>query len=194
MMKALTLLLIFAASLTGCATRERLPSYFVLTSNHADASASHSGGTRIFIRRVDIPGYLQETHLASRRADNQIEYAPTALWAEPLASCISDAVSEGLNSRPGLAVVDASVGGVPPSRDFDLQISVERFEGNDRGEVRLRASWTLYAPQSDTPIRTGHEDLAKAGWTYGDYPNMAALLGAAVHDFSDQLAGRIARQ
>jgi uncharacterized lipoprotein YmbA len=189
----LAVLLICAASLAGCATREALPSYFVLTSNQASAKASSKGGTRIFIRRVDIPGYLQNTHLASRRADNQIEYAPTALWAEPLASCISDAVSEGLNGHPGLVMVDASTGGVPPPRDFDLQISIERFEGNDRGEVRLLASWTLYAPQSASPIRTGHADIAEPGWTDGDYPKMAALLGAAVHTFSDQLAGRIAR-
>jgi uncharacterized lipoprotein YmbA len=194
MKKALTLLFILAASLPGCATRERLPSYFVLTSNQAGASARHTGGTRIFIRRVDMPGYLQEMHLASRRADNQIEYAPTSHWAEPLASCISDAVAEGLNSRPGLSVVGASIGGVPPSRDFDLQITIERFEGNDRGDVSLRASWTLYAPQSATPIRTGHAEIAEAGWTYGDYPKMAALLGAAVNDFSGQLAKRIGHQ
>jgi uncharacterized lipoprotein YmbA len=189
----LALVLIFAASLTGCATREALPSYFVLTSNQPSGKSS-SGGTRIFIRRVDVPGYLRDTHLASRRADNQIEYAPTALWAEPLSACISDAVAEALNSRHGLVVVSASIGGVPPPRDFDLQISIDRFEGNDRGEVRLRATWTLYPPQSAAPSRTGHADIVEPGWTDGDYPAMAALLGAAVHNFSDQLAERIGRQ
>ncbi len=178
--------------LSGCASRQALDSYYVLTP---DASAgARSGtqagirGTRIFIRRVDIPGYLQATKLVSRHADNQVEYATSAQWAEPLDQGIAGAVASAAGRTARATVVGAVGGGVPPARDYDLKIAIERFEGDDKGEVILVATWSLFAPESSTPVLTRRSRYEQSGWKEGDYPSLAKLLGEDVAALGAEIA------
>jgi uncharacterized lipoprotein YmbA len=185
---------IVVALLAGCASHEPLPRYFVLTSD-ASATGTRSGtqggihGARIFIRRVDIPGYLKTTKLASRRADNQIEYSTAPQWAEPLNEGIADAVANAIDRTSRATVVGVIGGGIPPAREYDLKIDVERFEGDDRGDVVLLATWSLFAPESSTPVLTRRSRFVQSGWKYGDYAGLAKLLGVDV----TQLGAEIAR-
>jgi uncharacterized lipoprotein YmbA len=184
-----------ALLLGGCASREPLTSYFVLTP---DASAAAQSGTqagihgvRIFIRRVDIPGYLQSNKLATRHADTQVQYADTAQWAEPLNQGIADALGSAIDRTPRMTVVGVIGGGIPPARDYDLKVNVERFEGDDKGQVILVATWSLYAPESSAPMLTRRSRFVQNGWTAGDYPALAKLLGADVSALGAEIARSI---
>ncbi len=181
--------------LAGCASHEPLTSYFVLTSA---ASAGTKGGSpaavqgqRVFIRRVDMPGYLQTTSLASRRTDNQIEYAPTAQWAEPLSEGVAHAVAQAMDGTSRATVVGVIGGGIPPARDYDLKIEVERCEGDDQGEVVLLTTWTLFAPESATPVLTRRSRFVQNGWKYGDNPGLAKLLGLDLNALGAEIARSI---
>ena len=182
--------------LGGCASHEALPSYYVLTPGPAasppTAAAGHRG-TRIFIRRVTLPGYLQPTKIASRRADSQIEYSATALWAEGLREGFGHALAEALSRRPNIGAVSAPPLGVPPPRDYDLVVEVERFEGDDHGEVVLAVRWQLYLPESSAPLLSRQSRFARSGWTYGDEAGEARLLGMDVQDLAVQIGQRAKR-
>ena len=179
--------------LGGCASHEALTSYFVLSPETSAAASSGTQpgvhGVRVFIRRVSIPGYLQSNKLASRHADTQVQYADTAQWAEPLNQAISDALGSAIDRTARMTVVGVVGGGVPPARDYDLKVDVERFEGDDKGQVILTATWSLYAPESSTPLLTRRSRFVQSGWTDGDYPGLAKLLGMDV----DALGAEIAR-
>ena len=177
--------------LNACATREPLGRYFVLTSEPSPGEPNGSQsvhGARIFIRRVDIPGYLLSTKLVSRHADNQVEYATTAQWAEPLDQGIAAAVANAIDHTARATVVGAPGGGVPPARDYDLKIDLERFEGDDKGDVVLGATWSLFLPESSTPVMTRRSRFVQTGWKYGDYPALAHLLGADVTELGHVIA------
>ena len=123
--------------LGGCASHESLPTYYVLTPAAAarPASGNHSGA-RIFIRRVTLPGYLDSTRIASRRENDQIEYSPTAFWAEGHREGFGRALADALARRPGVGAVSAPPLGIPPARDYDLVVEIERFEGDDQRRGR----------------------------------------------------------
>ena len=78
----LTILLPVGVSLLfGCATTEPLPSYFVLTGTGETAKPARPAATvRVYVRRVEVPAYLNRTNLASMNGD-QVRYSPTGLWA-----------------------------------------------------------------------------------------------------------------
>jgi uncharacterized lipoprotein YmbA len=176
----------------GCASHEPLASYYVLTSDAAaDArSGTQAGlhGARIFIRRVDVPGYLQTTKFTSRQADNQIQYSTAAQWAEPLNEGIADALTGAINRTSRATVVGAIGGGVPPARDDDLKVAIERCEGDDQGDVVLVATWSLFAPEASTPLLTRRSRFVQHGWKYGDYASLAKLLGLDIKQLGDEIA------
>lgn len=175
--RRLSCLFVLTAVLAACSSHEPLTSYFVLTPDAAATAPAKAGrGPRVFIRRVDLPGYLQTAKLASRRADQQVQYAPTAQWAEPLNEGIGHALANAIDGTARATVVGVIGGGIPPTRDYDLQIDVQRFEGDDRGEVVLAATWSLFAPETPTPVLTRRSRFVQTGWKYGDYAGLAKLL------------------
>ena len=179
----------------GCASHEPLARYFVLTSDAAAGGAGPAGGgVRVFIRRVDIPGYLQTTKLASRRAENQVQYSTQELWAEPLSDGIAQAVGSAMDRSSRVTVAGVIGGGIPPARDYDLKIDIGRFEGDDHGEVVLVATWSLFAPESATPLLTRRSRFAQSGWKYGDYPGMARLLGLDLGELGAEIARSVRSQ
>jgi uncharacterized lipoprotein YmbA len=176
----------------GCASHEPLASYYVLTADAAAGarSGTQAGihGTRIFIRRVNVPGYLQSTKFTSRLADNQIQYSTAARWAEPLNEGIADALAGAINRTSRATVVGAIGGGVPPERDDDLKVEIERCEGDDQGDVVLVATWSLFAPETFAPMLTRRSRFVQHGWKYGDYPGLAKLLGVDVTELGAEIA------
>jgi uncharacterized lipoprotein YmbA len=184
--------LMLGTALAGCASHEPLTSYYVLTSDASGdvRSGTQAGihGTRIFIRRVEIPGYLQTTKFTSRHADDQVEYSTTALWAEPLDQGIANAVGSAMNRTSRVTAVGVVGGGVPPARDYDLKIAVERFEGDDKGEVALVATWSLFAPESSTPLMTRRSRFVQTGWKYGDEPGLAKLMAQDLSELGSEIA------
>ena len=178
--------------LAGCATHESLTSYFVLTANPPASAVSGTQaavhGVRVFIRRVDVPGYLQTTKLTTRLGENEVRYSPTAQWAEPLNEGITHAVENAIGRSSRVTVVGVAGGGVPPERDDDLKIDIERFEGNDHGDVVLVATWSLYAPESSAASVTRRSRFVQTGWHYGDYPALARLLGIDLNELGAEIA------
>src|ERR1700733_2698807 len=66
----LTILLMGLSLLVGCATTEPLPSYFVLTAPGGTAkSARPATAVRVYVRRVEVPAFLNRTNLASMHGD-----------------------------------------------------------------------------------------------------------------------------
>ncbi len=178
--------------LGGCASREPLPEYYVLTPPGAAASGS-THGIRVFIRAVNVPGYLNTAKLVSRRGATQIEYAPAARWSENLGEGIKRALMASLAQQPGIGAVSATPYGIPPARDYDLTIDVQRFEGDDAGNAAATLRWTLFRPESGDPIVSRVSRQARAGWKYGDYPTMANLLSADLAAAGAEIARGIRR-
>jgi uncharacterized protein len=143
------------------------------------------------VRRVDVPAYLAKANLVTMRGGIEVQYAPTARWAEPLDQGVSRAVAEDLSRNSRIRAYAFSPGAAPIDHSYDVWIRLERFEGTDHGEVVLRGRWSVSSTDSSVPIAGRTVDLRRSGWQPGDYPKMVRLLSEELAQMSREIARAI---
>jgi uncharacterized protein len=177
---------------TSCATREPLPNFFVLTGTGTRSIRTHtSGETVVLVRRVEVPSYLAKTSLVTMMGGIEVKYAATERWAEPLDQGLSRAVAEDLSRNSKIRAYGFSPGAPPVDHSYDVWIRLERFEGNDNGDVVLRARWSISSAGNSSPITSRTVDIRRNGWQTGDYAGLVRLLSEEVTEMSHQIAQAI---
>jgi uncharacterized lipoprotein YmbA len=121
----------------------------------------------------------------------EVDYSVTARWAEPLDQGISRAVADALNQNYGFRAYSFSPAAPPPPHSYDIRIRIERFEGNDNGEVTLQARWELTATDSSEAIATHKVNIHRSGWQPGDYAGLVRLLTDEIGEMSRQIGRSI---
>jgi uncharacterized protein len=121
----------------------------------------------------------------------EVRYAPTQRWAEPLDQGLARAVAENLSRNSRIRAYGFSPGAPPADQSYDVWIRLERFEGNDNGEVVLRARWSVSTAGSSVPVTSRTVDIRRSGWKPGDYRGLVRLLNAEVAEMSRQIARAI---
>jgi uncharacterized lipoprotein YmbA len=176
----------------SCAAVEPLPSFFLLSNASPGRIRSRqSGGTTVFVRRVDIPAYLATGRLVTMKGGIQVDFASTARWAEPLDQGVARAVAENLSRNPRIRAFGFSPGAQQSGQKYDIWIRLERFEGTDDGTVILRGHWAVSSANSSAPIAGRTIDIRRHGWKPGDYPGLVRLLGKEVAEMSQEIARSI---
>jgi uncharacterized lipoprotein YmbA len=127
------------------------------------------------------------------RGGIQVEYANSARWAEPLDQGIARAVADSLSRRAGLRAFSFNPAAPPPSHDYDIRIRIEKFEGNDNGDVTLQARWEITTADSSEPIASRKFSSRRGGWQPGDYAGLVHQLSDQVDAMSREIARSIAR-
>jgi uncharacterized lipoprotein YmbA len=178
--------------LISCASVEPLPNFFMLSNASAGKIPSgHSGGTGVFVRRVDVPAYLVQGRLVTIKGGIQVDYATTARWAEPLDQGVARAVAEDLSRNSRIRAYGFSPGAAPTDQKYDVWIRLERFEGTDAGQVILRGHWAVSTADSSAPIAGRTVDIRRNGWQPGDYPGLVRLLSEEIAQMSREIAHAI---
>jgi len=178
--------------LISCATREPLPNFFVLTGTGSRAVRAHATGeTVVLVRRVEVPTYLAKTSLVTMVGGIEVKYAATQRWAEPLDQGLARAVAEDLSRNTKIRAYGFDPGAPPVDHSYDVWIRLERFEGNDNGEVVLRARWSISSAGNSSPITSRTVDIRRNGWQPGDYAGLVRLLSEEVTEMSRQIAQAI---
>jgi uncharacterized lipoprotein YmbA len=122
----------------------------------------------------------------------EVQYSATARWAEPLDQGISRAVADALSQNSSLRAYGFSPSAPPPSRNYDVRIRIERFEGNDNGEVTLQARWEVTTADSSEAVASRKVALRRSGWQPGDHAGLVRFLSQEIGEMSRQIAHSIA--
>ena len=186
----LTILLTLGVSLlVGCATTEPLATYFMLTGTGATAKPVKpprpAAAVRVYVRRVEVPAYLNRTNLASMHGD-QIRYSPTGLWALSLDQTISLGIASNLN-RIGISAAGFQPSFNVPAHTYDVAVHITHFEGYLSGDVLLSGTWQVLGPGGGVVVSRS-VTIRRAGWTFGNDVQLAALLSSEITELSDQIA------
>jgi uncharacterized lipoprotein YmbA len=183
----LTILLPVGVSLLfGCATTEPLPSYFVLTGTGETAKPARPAATvRVYVRRVEVPAYLNRTNLASMNGD-QVRYSPTGLWALSLDQTISLGIASNLNHLGISAAGFRPAFGVP-AHTYDVAVHLTHFEGHENGDVITSGSWQVVNGGGGV-VAGKSVTIRRGGWTFGNDAQLVALLSSEVGELTDQIA------
>jgi len=150
------------------------------------------GSTVVYVNRVEVPTYLAKTSLVTMKGGIEVQYSATARWAEPLDQGISRAVAGALSQNSRLRAYSFSPAVPPASRNYDVRIRIEKFEGNDDGEVTLQARWEVTTADSSEAIASRKVVLRRSGWQPGDHAGLVRFLSQEIGEMSRQIAHSIA--
>jgi uncharacterized lipoprotein YmbA len=179
------LALVALLGLAACGAAE--PTRFYLLSPEPPAAAPAQAGPIVFVDQATIAPYLDRAQIVSRVSPDQVVFADTRTWAEPVTSMITRYVVDELGARFGPDRVLET----PARRDlapaFRLAIDVQRFDGDQAGSMILDVRWTLLAGSDDRFVATGRERIAEAAGDPTSWESRVAALGRALAKFSGRL-------
>ena len=187
-MRLIILLTFGVALLSGCATTEPLATYFILAPEGGSANAARPGAIRVYVRRVEVPAYLNRRSLASMNG-TEIRYSPTNLWALPLDQTIAVGVAGNL-SRASIPALGFQPLAAPPAHPYEVVIRISHFEGHENGDVVLSGTWRLTTPGGDT-IRMKSVVIHRSGWQPGNDVQLVNLLREEVAELSAEIASAL---
>ena len=175
---------------TGCGVTKPSKYYLLTPVEAGNADSTNTLARTIGIGPVAFPAYLDRPQIVLRSGGNQLDYAESHRWAEPLKTAFSHTLSENLSI---MLPVDRTVI-YPWSRstllDYQVIVNVTRFDANTAGTVQLTADWEI--------IRSGDsKSLDQDRVTYNEaagstrYTEIVAAQSRAVEQLSRDIAAAI---
>lgn len=180
--------------LSGCAGRSPSARYYILTPAHSSAEDAAgydvSINTAINIMPVNLPKYLRKSRIVTRTGSNELQLAEYERWAGKLEEDIGRVIAEDLSRLLGTDKVISSTTRAPVSADFQVDITIIRFDGRLGGDLELSARWSILDNQENSLYGITVTDISEptGGRTYSD---MVAAQSRALNGFSRELAEAI---
>ena len=189
---ALLFSMTLCAGLTGCSfLKPAKPTarHFVLTPMPATGPVpAASNSLAVGVGQVKLPAYLFDTSLAVRKGTNEIEYLPSALWAERLDTGFQRVLAANLaivlpTDRIHLSAWQKDAVAA------EVHVTIEQFDVDAAGRGLLVARWRILSPGGEKMLKAGSSRLSRQGPPPDAGASGAvATLSELVAEFSRQLA------
>ena len=178
------------ALLAGCGVTK--PSrYYLLTPAEAQtAGAVRTPSPAVGIGPVSFPAYLDRPEIVLRTGDNELNYAVTDRWAEPLKTAFNRTIAENLSIM--LPTDHTVVHPWPRSTALDFQVIVDvtRFDADAGGSVILTAGWELIRFSDSSVMQRSKATYTETAGSTG-YPSIVAAQSRVVERLSLDVAAAI---
>lgn len=184
-MKTIILCIVLAAA--GCSSlrpvKDDQRTFVLMAKSPTPATTSAKG---IGIGRIELPGHLKSTSIAIQNG-SEVRLSHDFLWAENLEAAIQRTV-----------VANLGFTNVFPSswrRDqvqYEIYITLERFDLDDGGAATLKAFWRITTPGSSESIDTALFETRRSGPRLSENPAAAtASLSEALGEMCDAMRHHI---
>jgi uncharacterized lipoprotein YmbA len=146
--------------LSGCSllkpAKGVTPRSFVLTPISGPSPTGRTRPTEIVvgIHAVKMPGYLSGKSFAMRRENNEIVYLESTVWAERLDTSLQRTLAADLARLIPTDQVRLTRWGAE-AVNVEVDVNVDRFDVNSRGEGALVAWWRLLSPGDAKVLASG---------------------------------------
>jgi uncharacterized lipoprotein YmbA len=170
-------------------TPNRAPT--VDSREQAARSAGPVFEVRVGVGPVTFPAYLKRSRMASRVANNELDFLETERWAEPLEEAFAHTLAENVSVLLRTQDVMRHPWYATAQPEYSVRVDVARFERDGTGPAHLQGSWEV---RDDTGATLVSEpmDISEPA----DDPTVAASVQAqsrAVARLSRQIADAIRR-
>ncbi len=194
--RALFILALFLAILTGCASSPSSKFYQLnpmQDKTSATRDASPDQNLTIAIGPVRVPDYLDRPQIVTRSGRNELKLSEFDRWAGSLESDVNRVLVEDISSilpadrffvvrwTPYLeSQVHAS---------YRVEVLLERFEGTLGDSVLLKAQWAVFA--KDKRLLLKKEAEIREEMNGSSYESLVAAMSSALERLSRDISGRI---
>jgi uncharacterized lipoprotein YmbA len=183
---------VLGAVLAGCSFLKPAKStarYFVLTPvPSAVGLPAAPDPVAVGVGQVRIPSYLFNTSIAVRKGTNEIEYLPSAFWAERLDAGFQRVLAANLAvilATPRIRLSSWQQNEV----GAEVYVTIEQLDVDAEGLGVLVARWRILAPGGTEVLRADSTRLSHQGPTPdADASGAVATLSGLAADLSRQLA------
>ena len=189
---ALFFAITLSAVVTGCSFLKPAQStarHFVLSPLPATRPApAASNALAVGVGQLKLPAYLFDTSLAVRKGSNEIEYLPSALWAERLDTGFQRVLAANLAKLMPTDQVRLSAW---RREDVaaEVYVSLDQFDVDTSGQGVLIAQWRILLPGGEKVLKAGGSRLSRQGPPPDAGASGAvATLSELVADLSRQVA------
>lgn len=177
------------AALAGCLGPRPDPSTFFLLT-----PVAQGGGAEVDVPLglgpVTLSGYLDRSEVATRVSDNQIEYAATERWAEPLPESFDRALRANL-SRLLAPPVIVDYPWFEGQVTYGIGVDVSRFDADAaRTVVTLVASWRITGASATELLESGEARITEPV-SGAEADATVAAMSRALSRLSEQLAAAV---
>jgi len=150
--------------------------FFTLTPLPARDAASGADAITYGLGPIKLAPYLDRDAIATRVSPTEVTYSATDRWAEPLQANITRVLLQNL-----FVLLDTDRIAVYPwpgafTADYQVRISVLRFESDTKGEAHLDAQWEIQDGRNGGYVTTRTSTFT--------HPATAATTAAAVNAMS----------
>ncbi|NKB80534.1 MAG: hypothetical protein GKS05_01290 [Nitrospirales bacterium] len=178
------------STLVGCA--ETAPTKFYLLNSLASpsnnvASSVESVTPVVGVGPIDFPDYLDRPQIMSRIGPNELTIQEFQRWAEPLKDNFSNVLAENLSILLQTNQVEVHPWrGVQP-RDYQIQITVTRFDSDLSGRTFLSARWKILSNEKEPVLVVRQVQLIQESVSQ-DFADVIAAMSQNVADLSREIA------
>jgi len=178
------------ALLAGCSVTRPSKFYLLTPVKERGVSTLSIPAPALGIGPVAFPAYLDRPEIVLRSGDNELNYAGSHRWAEPLKTAFSHTLSENLSIM--LPTDRTVIHPWPRSTALDYQVivNVTRFDADTGGTVILTAGWELIRSRDSTVMKRNKATYTEAAGST-DYPAVVAAQSRAVERLSLDIAATI---
>jgi uncharacterized protein len=174
--------------LAGCATSPK-SRFYALEPVPGGRIAEPVSGPPIVVDAVHLPDVLDRLALVRRAGPTQLQISDTDRWAAPLDGMSRRVLAWDLAARLPMGLVVAPDAPKPPDAARGLVVSVERFDADAAGQVRLDAVWTLLAGSPQKPVIERRETILVDG--ADRFASEPAAMSRALGLLADRIANAL---
>jgi len=179
------------AILAGCGVTP--PARYYILTPVEDSSALSVAGPAIGIGPVVFPAYLDRPEIAHRSGNNQLHFAESERWAEPLKTAFSHILAENL----AVMLPTDQISLYPWARtalvDYQISLDVSRFDADASGTVVLSAGWEISRRDDGTVVSRHRQTYTEAAGGM-IYPAVVAAQSRAVEKLAQDIVTAITAQ
>ena len=178
--------------LAGCSVTRPSKFYILTPVEDGSAAAMTAPGPALGIGPVTFPAYLDRPEIVHRSGDNQLHYAGTQRWAEPLKTTFSHTLAENLSRM--LPTDRTRIHPWPRSTRLDYQVTVDvlRFDADADGTVVLVSGWEVIRADDGTVVDRNRTTYTETAGTF-DYPAIVAAQSRAVQRLGNDITATLQR-
>lgn len=189
------LILIVGLNAAGCSVLAPQPDptqYFILSPAAEGGVANAStAGLAIGVGPITFPDYLKRPGVVTRAASNRLTVSDVKRWAEPLDRNFQSILCQNLSRMLGTQKIVTYPWYADTPVDYQVKVSVSRFETSQEGASQLSAQWMIVNPRDGSELASGQTSATAAVQPGEDGPS--AALSRDLGEMSSQIAGRIAQ-
>lgn len=150
----------------------------------------HAAQLVVGVGPVQVADYLDRSHIVTRESATELKLPEFDRWGGDLKKEIARVVSSNLATLLGTSGVVQHPWKSGVSPDVSVEISIERFERDIDGKVKLTAAWQIYADDGRTALlfrRTELEKESGAGFE-AITQNLSELTGELSREIATAIA------